>query len=147
MSTRSSSRTFLEFAPDSRGLFESLGKALAGPGGPQLKNKDVFLISMAWGFFHDTKSPPIKRSGTGVRIEYLDDEDRSLIRAIHFAETQDLDALLDEDAGFEIAELFAEGGIQLLAEQMKKPGDFSEAFAAEIVQLLGLAHRVRDGED
>lgn len=147
MSQRSSSRTFLEFAPTSRELFENLGKALAGPGGAPLKNKDVFLVALTWGFFHDTKSGPIKKSGTGVRVEYLDDEDLALIRSIHYAVTQDLDALSDADAGFEIAELFAEGGIQLLSEQMKRPGDFAEAFAAEIVGLLGIAHNVRNGED
>lgn len=126
------SRTFLEFDASSRELFAQLAKSLAGPSGETLKNKDVFFIAMAWGHQHGVKAKSIKKSGTGVRIEYLKDEDRALIAAIHLAECGNLDELLEEDKGFELAELFAEGGIRLLAEEMKNPGQFGEAFAAEI---------------
>lgn len=128
-------RTFLEFDNSSRDLFAQLAKSLAGPTGESLKNKDVFFIAMAWGHHNGIKAKSIKKSGTGVRVEYLKDEDRALITAIHLAECADLDELLEEDKGFELAELYAEGGIRLLAEEMKKPGQFGEAFAAEIATL------------
>lgn len=128
-------RTFLEFDNASRDLYAQLAKSLSGPTGESLKNKDVFFIAMAWGHQYGVKAKSIKKSGTGVRVEYLKDEDRALITAIHLAECGNLDELLDEDKGFELAELYAEGGIRLLAEEMKKPGQFGEAFAAEISTL------------
>lgn len=136
-----STRTFLEFNTDSRPLFEQLALALSGPSAAPLKNKDVFFIALTWGFYNGNKADKIKKSGTGVRVEYLDDEDLVLIRAIHRAESADVEDLLDLDAGFEIAELFAEGGIRLLAEEMKKPGNFGDFYASEIAQLIGVSDK------
>lgn len=131
-----STRTFLEFNVESRPLFEQLAESLSGPAAPALKNKDVFFIALSWGFYNGNKASKIKKSGTGVRVEYLDQEDIALIRAIHRSAAGDVEDLLNPDAGFEIAELYAEGGIRLLAEEMKKPGSFGDFFAAEITQLV-----------
>ncbi len=128
-------RTILEFDKDSVPLFENLRKALRGEKG-DLSNKEAFLIAVSWGSHFNVRAASIKKSGTGVRLEYLSEPDSALLAAAHFAFAKSPEALLDIDAIHTSAELFAEGGIRLLADEMSKPGNFADSFAAAVFEVI-----------
>ena len=128
-------RTILEFDKESLETFNQLKKMLVGEKG-ELNNKEAFLIAMAWGAHHGIRAESIKRSGTGVRVEFLSDADNALLAAAHYSGSPQADALLDINAIHTSAELFAEAGIRLLAEEINKPGDFGERFRAFVFELI-----------
>lgn len=125
-----SKRTFLNFSDKSVDAYKALARELGG-----LANKDVFLLAMAWGYqngcdVHDD----FKKSGTGVRLEYLKDEDQALMAALQLAVTKDPESILDMEQRYDIAERYAEGGVRLLARMMDDEGDFSRRMSAEVKQ-------------
>ncbi len=128
-------RTLLHFDKDSQEAYEELKKVLTGEKGA-LSNKEAFLLAMAWGAHHGTKPDSITRSNNGVRVEYLTESDNVLLAAAHYMGVPQPEGLVDINAIHASAELFAEGGIRLLAEEMKKPGDFSERLRALVFELV-----------
>jgi hypothetical protein len=130
-------RTLLAFDKNSVALFEKLSKALRGTGQDgNLSNKEAFLIAMAWGAHFKVRPEAIKKSGTGPRLEYLSDSDTALMSAAHSAITGTAESLLDINEIHTSAELFAEGGIHLLADEMAKPGHFPDTFAAMVFEIV-----------
>lgn len=125
-------RVMLEFGERSLEFYKKLNKELTGSFGKSLANREQFFIAMSWGFKHGLAVEDFKRVNTGVRLDYLRDEDHALMAAVQLATTQDLDSLLDLDQRYELAEQYAEGGIQLLGKMMDEPGDFARTFAAEV---------------
>jgi hypothetical protein len=128
-------RTILEFDKDSVPLFEKLRKVLRGEKG-DLTNKEAFMIAVSWGVHFNVRADSIKKSGTGPRLEYLSESDNALLAAAHFAFAKSPEGLLDLNAIHSSAELFAEGGIRLLAEEMSKPGNFPDSFAAAVFEVI-----------
>lgn len=129
-------RTILEFDKKSVPLFDKLKKSLRGAKG-DLSNKEVFMIAVAWGVHFNVRPDSIKKSGTGPRLEYLSESDNALLASAHYSYTKTSESLLDVNEMHTSAELFAEGGIHLLADEMAKPGHFSEAFAATVFEIIG----------
>jgi hypothetical protein len=128
-------RTLLEFDKDSVPLYEKLRKALRGEKG-DLTNKEAFMIAVSWGVHFNVRPDSIKKSGTGPRLEYLSESDNALLAAAHFSFAKSPEALLDINAIHTSAELFAEGGIRLIAEEMSKPGHFPDSFAAAVFEVI-----------
>jgi len=128
-------RTILEFDKESQETFKELRRTLIGEKG-ELSNKEAFLIAMAWGAHHGMKADSITKSGSGVRVEYLSETDNILLAAAHYTGSPQAEGLIDINAIHTSAELYAEGGIRLLAEEMNKPGDFAERFRAQIFELI-----------
>lgn len=128
-------RTILEFDKDSVPLFEKLRKALRGEK-ETLSNREAFMIAVSWGVHFNVRPDSIKKSGTGPRLEYLTESDNALLAAAHFAYVKSPEGLLDLNAIHTSAELFAEGGIRLLAEEMSKPGNFADSFAATVFEVI-----------
>lgn len=124
-------RTILEFDKRSKEIYEKLRKELRGEKA-DLSNKEAFMIAVAWGWANQIRVEEISKSGTGPRVEYLDDSDTALLKALHFSVTQDAESLTDVDAVHTTAEQFAEGGIRILKELMEKPGSFVEKFTSEV---------------
>ena len=122
---------YLAFGEKHVDTYKKLGESLG-----KLSNRDQFLLAMSWGFHSNTRVEKFKRSGNGVRIDYLKDEDRALMAAIHLAVTEDQESLADIDEGFSIAEQFAEGGILLLEQMIDEPGGFSRKLAGEVKSEL-----------
>ena len=91
---------------------------------------------MCWGFRNGTRVEEFKRSNTGFRLEYMKPQDEALLAAIQYSESGSLDAVVDLEARYMIAEQYAEGGILLLATMMDSTGDFNQALAAEIKSEL-----------
>lgn len=130
---KTSKRTYLVFGEKNLDHYKQLGRELGGLG-KELMNRDVFLIAMSWGYRYGTKVDEFKKSATGVRLEFLKDEDLALMAAVQLKTTGDPESLKDVEQRFDLAEQYAEGGILLLAKMMEEPGDFAKTFAAEIKQ-------------
>lgn len=103
----------------------------------KISNAQAFFVAMAWGYRHGTRSTSLKRSPTGVRLEYLKAHHEALLTAVHLAEVNDPDALSDIEQRLDIAEQYADGGLMLLDKLMSEQGEFRRAFAGEIKQFAG----------
>ena len=125
-----SKKTFLDFDKNSKESYDLLAKKFAGTGKAPA-NVDLFIFAMTYGFVNGNKVDSIVKSGTGVRIEYIKPEHELLMTAIQFAETGKVESLLNQEERFEIAELYAEGGIRLL----KNAADFMQEVAAQMHDL------------
>ena len=129
-----SKKTFLDFDKNSKETYDLLAKKFAGTGKAPA-NVDLFVFAMTYGFINGNKVDSIVKSGTGVRIEYIKPEHELLMTAIQFAETGKVENLLNQEERFEIAELYAEGGIRLLKIAADQPGDFMEDIASQMFEL------------
>lgn len=81
--------------------------------------KEVFIMSMTMGFYNDNKIA-LESKKEFVRIEYLNDKEKSLIKAIAVCDEENIDVLLDKKKVYSIAEEYAAGGIQHLVDDMLK---------------------------
>jgi hypothetical protein len=124
-------RTLLEFDKRSKEVYEKLRKELRGEKA-DLSNKEAFMIAVAWGWANQVRVEEIIKSGTGPRVEYLDESDTALLKAVHFSVTESSESLNDIDAIHTTAEQYAEGGIRLLRDLMNQPGNFVEKFTSQV---------------
>lgn len=133
---KESKKTFLDFDEGSVEVFSELKKALKPNTGSEPSNREVFLLAMAYGFKHGAKAQEIKRSGTGPRVQYFKPEDQALMAAIQLAEDKSNINLPDMEKRYELAELYAQGGILLLREEIAGGSKFGNELAVEIIALL-----------
>jgi len=133
---KESKKTFLDFDENSVEAFSELKKALKPNTGSEPSNREVFLLAMAYGFKHGVKAQEIKRSGTGPRIQYFKPEDQALMAAIQLAEDKSTINLPDMDKRYELAELYAQGGILLLRDEIAGGSKYGNELAVEIIALL-----------
>jgi len=137
--TKVTKRSMLSFGLKTLETYKQLSRQLAAlSGAKELTNRDAFLIALMWGFKNG--SGPVDsfvKSPTGVRLEFLKDEDIALMAAVQLAVTKDPESLLDFDQRLDLAERYAETGILLLGKMLDEPGDFARAFAAEIMSMAG----------
>lgn len=126
-----STRRMLAFGEKHLEAYKQLGDKLG-----RIANRDQFLLAMCWGFRNGTRVEEFKRSATGFRLEYMKPQDEALLAAIQYSESGSLDAVVDLEARYMIAEQYAEGGILLLATMMDSTGDFNQTLAAEIKSEL-----------
>ena len=133
---KKSTRTILEF--DQRQLedVDKLREAFSLSDGKVISNKEIFLIAMGFGFTAKNKLPDFKNSGTGVRLEYFDAQDDVLFAALQVTETNDEKSLLEIEALYNLAQLYAGGGIAILLEHLQQETDFNEWFASHVVTGL-----------
>lgn len=133
---KKSTRTILEF--DQRQLEDvaKLREAFSLSDGKVISNKEIFLIAMGFGFTAKNKLPDFKNSGTGVRLEYFDAQDDVLFAALQVTETNDEKSLLEIEALYNLAQLYAGGGIAILLEHLQQETDFNEWFASHVVTGL-----------
>ena len=133
---KKSTRTILEF--DQRQLEDvaKLREAFSLSDGKVISNKEIFLIAMGFGFTAKNKLPDFKNSGTGVRLEYFDAQDDVLFAALQVTETNDEKSLLEIEALYDLAQLYAGGGIAILLEHLQQETDFNEWFASHVVTGL-----------
>ena len=133
---KKSTRTILEF--DQRQLEDvaKLREAFSLSDGKVISNKEIFLLAMGFGFTAKNKLPDFKNSGTGVRLEYFDAQDDVLFAALQVTETNDEKSLLEIEALYNLAQLYAGGGIAILLEHLQQETDFNEWFASHVVTGL-----------
>lgn len=98
-------------------------------------NKDVFMMALVVGYYHKARVELTNREGF-VRVEYLKDKDRSIMKAVAVAETGSLDVLVDKKQVHIIAEEYAAGGMELLIDMVFRGGygSFVKKLESELVQ-------------
>lgn len=99
------------------------------------ENKDLFMLAMCIGF-HEGIPAELGKSKEGfVRIEYLKERDKSIIKAIAVEKEGNLEVLLDKRKVYSIAEQYAASGIKLLKDKVFSGGygSFSKKIESELV--------------
>lgn len=102
-------------------------------------NKYLFMMAMCIGFHEGIKTElPVGNKKDYVRLEYLTDKERSIIKALAVAEEGNLDVLLDKKKVYSIAEQYAATGIKLLKDKVFSGGygSFSKKLESELVDEL-----------
>lgn len=89
--------------------------------------KSVFLYSLALGWANK-KRIPLKKKTPSIPSRTLRKEEKWLFYAIAFAETHDINIILDTQRVAEIAEEYANGGIDILYNIIKDPHDDREIY-------------------
>jgi len=133
---KDSSKTILEFDLNSVDSFNDLKKALKPSSGGDPSNRDVFLLAMAYGYKHGAIASEVKRSGTGTRVQYIKPEDQALMAAVQIGHDKSTENIANLEKRYELAELYAQGGILLLKESIMEAVKYGNELAAEIVALL-----------
>jgi hypothetical protein len=131
-------RTILAFDDRQVDYIKQLRKAFASMTGEQseLSNKEMFLIAMGVGFFAKNKMSDFKRSNTGPRIEYFNAKDNVLFASLQVAETGEAKSLLEIEALYNLAELYAAGGVSILWNYLQSERDFGFWFAGFMQEPL-----------
>lgn len=133
---KESKKTLLEFDEGSVEAFGNLKKALKATTGVDPSNRDVFLLAMSYGFKHGASAQSIKRSGTGPRVQYFKPEDQALMAAVQLGHDKSTEHLPDLEKRYELAELYAQGGILLLNSAVSESVRYGNELAAEVISLL-----------
>jgi len=99
------------------------------------ENKHIFMIAMLIGFKEGRRVELPRGKKDLIRIEYLNDEEISVIKAIAVIEEGNLDVLLDKRKVYSIAEEYAACGIKLLKNKVFDGGygSFIKKFESELI--------------
>jgi len=100
--------------------------------------KYLFMLTLTIGFVEGRRVELGSKKEELTRIEYLDNKEKSIIKAIAVKETGSLEVLLDKKEVYTIAEEYAAGGIKLLIRKVfnGEYGNFIKRFGNEIVERL-----------
>lgn len=108
---------------------------------PELKGYEMaylFIIAMAYGVHYDKKKS-INNPIRSISRSFIEKDFEWLIRAIAIASSkEDIDIISDEAKIYEIAEEYANGGIEIIENLIKKskPGEFEEIMEKELHKIL-----------
>jgi len=94
---------------------------------------EIFMLCLAFGFAAGVKREVPNRKTDGPRLSYIQPEQMALIKAVGLAEAETADALVDEDAIYDIAEQYASGGLMLLADAYKSNPNFRDWLRGKLV--------------
>jgi len=101
--------------------------------------KEVFMYAMGIGFKNGKRVPLKKRTGV-IPLRTFSDAEISLIKAIAITEKKSVDVLFGENVkeAFEIAEEYANGGIDMLYYQVfgDEPGDPDKKMEQRLRDIL-----------
>ena len=120
---------------------KDLYSQLLGKNGPfeGKDNKHIFMLSLAYGYKYGKKTDIVEREGM-VRTEYLDKNEKSMIKAIGIAEKNSLNTLIDKKLLFNIAENYANTGLHILYEEAFSNGVnfdlYFKKLESELAQVL-----------
>ena len=101
------------------------------------RNKVPFVIAMLFGVKARTRTRLKKKDGW-IYVDYLNDDEESIIKAIAVFEAGDLNVLLDKDRVYTIAEEYAATGIKLLKAKVFSGGygTFAKKLESDLITLL-----------
>lgn len=135
---KKTTRTVLAFDDGQVDYIRQLRRAFASIAGEQgeLSNKEMFLIAMGVGFYAKNKLSEFKRSNTGPRIEYFNDQDNVLFASLQVAENDEAKSLLEIENLYDLAELYAAGGVSILWSHLRSERDFGFWFAGFMQEPL-----------
>lgn len=129
---KKTTRTALSFKDDQMDVINELKKALSGADHKILSSREIFLLGMAYGFSSRNKISGWKRLNNGVRLEYMQPKDETLLTAVSIAEHGDPRCLRDVEAVFDLAEDYAAGGIALLGAALRSERNFHSWIEGEV---------------
>jgi dnd system-associated protein 4 len=122
------------------GLFQELS---ARDTGPLEHMKDVFLLAAAVGYRKQLRRPiEDERQHVGFWHYFSEARDVPLLQCIAVAETQDVAVMGDRNTIVTIAEEYANGGIDLLAEMLQVDRDAT--LVAMSTEMLDMASEAVD---
>ena len=100
------------------------------------ENKDVFIMAMMMGLKNGVRLPLKNKEGL-IREEYLNDDEKSIIKAIAVNTEANLSVLLDLEKVYQIAEEYASGGIRYLVDSVfkKQHGSFTTRLESELIEI------------
>lgn len=101
-------------------------------------NKHLFLLAMCIGYHSESRiktSEWDKKEGY-VRLEYLDEAEKSIINALAVAEEGNLEVLFDMKNVYSVAEEYAAGGINILLDMVLSGGygSFSKRLESKLLE-------------
>ncbi|NPV51681.1 MAG: hypothetical protein HPY60_10885 [Candidatus Methanofastidiosum sp.] len=129
MSEEAEGQEILYVDKDNKYLYDEI-KFLQG-----FERKDQFIFAMAFGFINDFK-PKLNKKEFITRTSYLKEEDNALLKAVALKSTENIDILSDKKRIYGIAERYANGGIQLLADEVgNKYGSFEKKLEKILMNL------------
>lgn len=144
---KKTTRTALSFMEEQMPSVNELKKALASEGQKELSSREIFLLAMAYGFSAKNKISGWKRTNNGVRLEYMQPKDETLIAALSISEHDDSSCLRETEKIYDLAEDYAAGGVSLLSAALAKERDFHSWIEAEVFQVFRLAKEAQDTLD
>jgi hypothetical protein len=101
-------------------------------------NKEIFIMAMVYGFSNQKRKPlKEKHSGGYFRVEYLTDQEKTLMKAVAVKATGNLEVLLDPKEVYAIAEEYASGGIDYLKSEVfgRHQGDYTKRFGELLTEI------------
>lgn len=110
-----------EYKPYVEQIRESL-KGFGVQGTPT--STELFLLFLAFGFKFGVKRDVPARKTDGPRFEYINDDQKAMIKSVSLAVSGQSDSLLEEDSLYDLAESLAAGGLMMLADAYNKNADF-----------------------
>jgi hypothetical protein len=99
------------------------------------ENKDVFMMAMITGYKNGTHVALKAKEGF-IREEYLNSEERSIIKSIAIQQEKNLSVLLDMEKVYQIAEEYAKGGVKYLKDSAfkKSGGSYIKRLESELLE-------------
>ena len=100
-------------------------------------NKELFILAMTVGFREGQRMSLSKKEGYFM-TSYLNEEEKSIIKALAVAEEGDLGVLINKKKVHTIAEEYANGGIKLLKDKVfsGEYGSYAKKLEAELVEIF-----------
>lgn len=101
------------------------------------ENKELFIMAMVLGF-KEGGTRELKKKEGYVRTEYLNNEEKSLIKAIAIDKAGTLSALMSKEDVYSIAEQYAAFGIRLLHDRVfsGEYGTYVKRLESELVEAF-----------
>jgi len=105
----------------------------------KLDNKDLFILAVIFGYMNGKTKPLASKDKTDsgfTRERYLSPNDSSILKAIAIADTGSIDIINNIPQIYNIAEQYANGGINYLKEFVfDDPASFTKKFASMLKEL------------
>ena len=102
------------------------------------ERKHLFLLAMSIGYHFGSRINTSEwgKKETYVRVEYLDESEKSIINAISVAEEGNLETLFDMKNVYTVAEEYASGGINILLDMVLSGGygSFSKRLESKLLE-------------
>lgn len=100
--------------------------------------KYIFMLALTIGFVEGRRVELESKKEELTRIEYLDNKEKSIIKAIAVMETGGIEVLLDKKKIYTIAEEYSAGGIKLLIQKVfsGEYGSFIKRLGNELEERL-----------
>lgn len=141
------SRTALSFHEEQMDVINELKKELAAEGQKPLSSREIFLLGMSYGFSAQNKITGWKRTNNGVRLEYMQPKDETLIAALSLAEHGNTTCLREFEETYDLAEDYCAGGIALLGNALKNERNFHSWIEGQVFSSFTSASASMDKID